>query len=73
MGAVPMSHHPARWLRPTERSDVRVSWHDEDDRVVISLWRDNVCIATAPLTIGEAASLAEFLVGHLGERAQLNT
>lgn len=60
---------PRRWLQPTARSDVQVTWHDEDGRAVITLWRDDRCVASAPLTIDEAASLTSFLVAHLGERA----
>lgn len=60
---------PPRWLQATARSDLRVSWRNEDDAVIISLWRDNVCIASAPLTISAAASLTSFLVAHLGDRA----
>ena len=61
--------HPRRWLQPTARSDVQVTWHDHEDSVVISLWREGTCVASAPLAIADAASLASFLVDHLGERA----
>src|SRR5687767_8290286 len=60
---------PRRWLQPTPRSDVQVTWHDEDGHAVLSLWRDDRCVGSAPLTIAEAASLTSFLVAHLGERA----
>ena len=60
---------PKRWLQPTARSAVQVTWHNEDDRVILSLWRDDACVASAPLTIEQTASLASFLVSHLGERA----
>lgn len=65
----PMTPLAPRWLQPTPRSDVRVSWHDDEGVVVVSLWRDGSCVGSAPLPIAEAASLAGFLVGHLGERA----
>jgi hypothetical protein len=59
-----------RWLQPTAHSDLQVTWHDDEDgHAVISLWRDDRCVASAPLTISEAASLTSFLVAHLGERA----
>jgi hypothetical protein len=66
MGTTPV---PKRWLQPTTRSAVQVTWHNEDDRVILSLWRDDACVASAPLTIEQTASLASFLVSHLGERA----
>ena len=58
-----------RWLQPTSHSDLQVTWHDDDGHAVISLWRNDRCVASAPLTIEEAASLTSFLVAHLGERA----
>jgi hypothetical protein len=61
---------PPRLLLPTERADLRVSWHAEDDGFVLSLWHGDVCAGTAPLAPGEAADVAAFLVGHLGERTR---
>lgn len=58
-----------RWLQPTAQSDVRVTWHDENDTVVLSLWKGEVCVAAAPLSVRETASLTTFLVAHLGRRA----
>jgi hypothetical protein len=55
---------------PTERADLRVSWHDEDDGFVLSLWHGDTCAGTAPLPPAEAAEVASFLVGHLGERTR---
>lgn len=69
MNARPVSQGPSKWLHPTSRSDLQVTWHDEDDVVVISLWRGNECIATAPLAMADTASLTGFLVQHLGRRA----
>jgi hypothetical protein len=65
----PALDDPPRWLQPTRRSDLRVTWHHEDELVVISLWRDDTCVATAPLSILEAASLTSFLVHHMGAAA----
>jgi hypothetical protein len=61
---------PPRLLLPTERADLRVSWHAEDDGFVLSLWHGDVCAGTAPLSPAEAAEMAAFLVGHLGERTR---
>lgn len=58
-----------RWMHPTTRSDITVTWHNDNDVVVMSLWRGGECVASAPLTIADAASLTSFLVGHLGDRA----
>jgi hypothetical protein len=47
-------------------SALRVSWHDDRGCTVLSIWRDDVCVATARLDAGDATRLAQFLVGHLG-------
>lgn len=59
---------PGRLLLPTERADLRVTWHQEDDGFVLSLWHDDVCVGTAPLSARDGAELASFLVTRLGER-----
>ena len=40
---------------------LRVTWHDESDLVVLSLWRDNVCAASFRLAIDEVPDLIEML------------
>jgi hypothetical protein len=60
---------PTRLQLPTARADLRVTWHQDDDTFVLSLWHDDVCVGTAPLGATEAAGLAGFLVGRLGDRA----
>jgi hypothetical protein len=40
---------------------LRVSWHSEADLVVLSLWRDNVCVATFRLSIDEVPELIDML------------
>lgn len=40
---------------------LRVSWHQEADVVVLSLWRDNVCSATFRLAIDEVPDLIALL------------
>jgi hypothetical protein len=59
---------PPRLLLPTSRSDVRMSWHRERDTLVMSLWREGTCIASAPLDAAAAAEVAAFIVAHLGDR-----
>jgi hypothetical protein len=59
---------PTRLQLPTARADLRVTWHADDDLFVLSLWHGDVCVGTAPLGATEAAGLASFLVGRLGDR-----
>ncbi len=40
---------------------LRVSWHQESEVVVLSLWRDNVCAATFRLSIDEVPDLIALL------------
>ncbi|MEO9322430.1 hypothetical protein ABFT23_03015 [Nocardioides sp. C4-1] len=40
---------------------LRVSWHQEADVVVLSLWRDTVCSATFRLGIDEVPDLIDLL------------
>lgn len=40
---------------------LRVSWHQEAEVVVLSLWRDNVCAATFRLAIDEVPDLIALL------------
>jgi hypothetical protein len=61
---------PPRLNLPTERADLRVSWRAQDDGFVLSLWHGDVCAGSAPLSPAEAAEVASFLVGHLGERTR---
>jgi hypothetical protein len=59
-----------RLLFPTDRADLIVTWHDDEDRFVLSLWHDDVCVGTAPLGARDAAEVASFLVTQLGERGR---
>ncbi len=40
---------------------LRVSWHSETEIVVLSLWRENVCIGSFRLSIDEVPDLIELL------------
>ena len=44
---------------------LRVSWHYDDDLVVLSLWRDNVCTGSFRLTVDEVPDLIALLRGGL--------
>lgn len=57
-----------RLLFPTDRADLRVTWHQHDDLFVLSLWHDDACVGTAPLRPRDAAEVASFVVAQLGGR-----
>lgn len=64
---------PARgeWFadaRDGERA-LRVTWHPEAGCVVLSTWRDDVCVATTRLTPADAARLVGVLANGLAESA----
>jgi len=51
--------------------ELRVSWHDDADFVVLSLWRDGVCAATFRLAKDQVPALVNTLVvGLLPGRSQ---
>ena len=53
--------------RGDERA-LRVSWHEEADLVVVSLWRDDVCSGTFRLSGDEVPELVDTLVDVLRHR-----
>ena len=54
---------PARQLVLVDERGVglRMTWHDERELVVLSIWRGPVCAATFRLPIADAVGLASFL------------
>ena len=44
---------------------LRVSWHQDDGLVVLSLWRDNVCAGSFRLAVDEVPDLIALLRGGL--------
>ncbi|SFB21117.1 hypothetical protein SAMN05192575_10566 [Nocardioides alpinus] len=52
--------------RGVDRS-LRVTWHQESQLVVLSLWRDNVCAGTFRLAADEVPDLIALLRGGLDE------
>lgn len=58
----PLASPGAIFLDPrgTDRA-MRVSWHQEAEVVVLSLWRDNVCTATFRLGTDQVADLIALL------------
>lgn len=53
--------------RGAERA-MRVSWHEESDLVVVSLWRDNVCSGSFRLPADEVPDLIDTLVDVMRRR-----
>jgi hypothetical protein len=47
---------------------LRVSWHPEQDLVVLSLWHDDHCVGTFHLPVGDVARLKGLLSAALGDR-----
>jgi len=48
---------------------LRLSWHPERRELIVSHWRDNVCVATTPVGVKEIAGLIELLVKALEDAA----
>jgi hypothetical protein len=44
-----------------EDRSLRVTWHHDQQLVVLSLWRDNVCAASFRLAVDEVPELIEML------------
>ena len=58
----PLPAHGAIYLDP--RGDdraLRVSWHPEADVVVLSLWRENLCMGTFRLDVEDVPALIDLL------------
>jgi hypothetical protein len=57
---------------PDTRGDgraLRVTWHPDDGVVVLSVWRGNVCAATARIATEDVADVLEVLAAGLGADA----
>ncbi len=50
---------------------LRVSWHEEEDLVVVSLWRDNVCTGSFRLAADDVPELVDSLVDSLRQRTSI--
>jgi hypothetical protein len=59
---LPDARGGGRWMR--------VTWHDEADLVVLSLWRDDSCVATFRLTPDQVPALVNDPVTGLAGRGQ---
>src|SRR5579871_4344438 len=57
---------------PDARGDgacMRVTWHPERRKLVVSHWRDQVCVATTPIELAEVPDLISVLVDALADAA----
>lgn len=48
---------------------LRVTWHPEIDRLVLSIWRNGCCASTVRLSVSDASRLIAALAEGLGEVA----
>jgi hypothetical protein len=71
VSVVPLPLH-GEWFTDAREGDrrLRVSWHTERDVVVLSTWRDGVCVSTTRLTPAEAGRLVAALAAGLAALAQ---
>jgi hypothetical protein len=52
-------------------ASLRVTRHPEQGKVVLSHWRDGVCVASTPVEIGELPELIALLADALGDAVRL--
>jgi hypothetical protein len=48
-------------------ASLRVTRHPEQRKVVVSHWRDDVCVASTPMEVGEVPALIGLLAEALGD------
>lgn len=48
-------------------ASLRVTRHPEQHKVVLSHWRDRICVASTPIELGEVPALIGILVDALAE------
>ena len=48
---------------------LRVTWHQEEGVVVLSTWRESVCVSSVRLSAADAAELVSSLAGALAAGA----
>ena len=52
-------------------ASLRVTRHPEQHKVVLSHWRDRICVASTPIELGEVPALIGILVESLAERREV--
>jgi hypothetical protein len=66
----PVGGYPNRLNIPDARgqgASLRVTRHHEQRKVVLSHWRDGVCVASTPIEMGEVPALIGVLADALGD------
>ncbi|HEY1832709.1 MAG TPA: hypothetical protein VGG38_20900 [Acidimicrobiales bacterium] len=61
---------PQRLIIPDSRGQgatLRVSRHPEANKIVLSHWRDGICVASTPVEISEVPALIGVLADALGD------
>jgi hypothetical protein len=53
------------------RASLRVTRHPEQNKVVLSHWRDGVCVASTPIELTEVSTLIGVLADALGDAIDL--
>jgi hypothetical protein len=46
---------------------LRVTWHPEHRKIVLSHWRDGLCVASTPIELAEVSALIGVLADSLGD------
>jgi hypothetical protein len=62
--------HPNRLNIPDARgrgASLRVTRHHEERKIVLSHWRDGVCVASTPIELSEVSALIGVLADALGD------
>jgi hypothetical protein len=65
-----MAAHPNRLTIPDARgsgASLRVTRHTRQRKVVLSHWRDGVCVASTPIELSEVSGLIGVLADALGD------
>jgi hypothetical protein len=50
---------------------LRVTWHADTSTIVLSHWRDDICVATTGVSLQDATRLIGLIVGALKESASV--
>jgi hypothetical protein len=65
-----MGGHPHRLTIPDARgsgANLRVTRHPEQGKIVLSHWREGVCVASTPIELREVSALIGVLADSLGD------
>jgi hypothetical protein len=71
-----MGAHPNRLSIPDARghgASLQVTRHPEQGKIVLSHWRDGVCVASTPIELSEVSDLIGVLADALGDAVNQTT